>query len=122
MSDSQILSMADFRNAVSTFYSNETNSDPLLDTYALALDRIAEYDALFNLQWTRMGEATEIWRKFNPGNDLVLPDLGELLTWLLERIEKRDRAFVILKQSRDKLWQDTVLLHGELRKARGDEG
>lgn len=44
-----------------------------------------ELQALFDLQHKRMHEATLVWRKANPGNDMVLPDLGALLTWMLEQ-------------------------------------
>jgi hypothetical protein len=47
-----------------------------------------ELNRLFRLQQTRMHEATAAWRKANPGNELVLPDLGDLLTWLLAQIPK----------------------------------
>lgn len=47
----------------------------------------AELQALFDLQWTRMGEAVEAWRAADPDNrESVIPDLGELLTWLLDRV------------------------------------
>lgn len=46
-----------------------------------------EMNSLFELQWTRMREATDLWRHHNPGNDLVMPDLGKLLTWLMEQME-----------------------------------
>jgi hypothetical protein len=47
---------------------------------------IADHRALFDLQWTRMGKATELWRQEDPGaRDLILPDLGELLDWLIAR-------------------------------------
>lgn len=52
------------------------------------LDRIEEYEGLFALQQRRMQEATTAWRRAHPGNDLVQPDLGSLLTWLLGRIEE----------------------------------
>jgi hypothetical protein len=44
-----------------------------------------ELQRLFDLQQTRMKKATKAWRKANPGNDLVSPDLGKLLDWLLEK-------------------------------------
>lgn len=43
-----------------------------------------ELRRLFALQATRTQEAVEVWRAENPGNELILPDLGNLLTWLLE--------------------------------------
>ncbi|WP_160006893.1 hypothetical protein [Rhizobium sp. 18055] len=38
---------------------------------------------LFDQQWKRTREAGELWRQAHPGNDLVSPDLGELVTWLM---------------------------------------
>jgi len=46
--------------------------------------RIAELEALFALQQTRMAEATEAWHKATGKHD-VLPDLGDLLAWLMTR-------------------------------------
>lgn len=47
---------------------------------------IAELRALFEMQWRRSREATTLWQLGNPGNDLVWPDLGDLLTWLMSKI------------------------------------
>lgn len=52
--------------------------------------RAAEADAgrlrrLFDKQWRRTREADELWRKAHPGNDDVMPDLGELIRWLMDR-------------------------------------
>lgn len=48
-----------------------------------------ELSALFALQHGRMHEATELWRAEDPaGRKLVIPDLGALLAWLLERIDR----------------------------------
>jgi hypothetical protein len=55
-----------------------------------AASTITEYDQLFDLQWKRMGEATTAWRAAHPGKDDVQPDLGTLLTWLLDRIRTAD--------------------------------
>lgn len=41
-----------------------------------------EYKALFDLQHTRMGEATKVWQKETGKHD-TFPDLGDLLDWLL---------------------------------------
>jgi len=46
--------------------------------------RIAELEALFALQQTRMAEATEAWHKATGKHD-VLPNLGDLLAWLMTR-------------------------------------
>jgi hypothetical protein len=42
-----------------------------------------ELKKLFDLEWTRMRAATAFWQERNPGNDLVWPDLGDLLQWLM---------------------------------------
>jgi hypothetical protein len=44
---------------------------------------------LFDLQWTRMIEATVRWRAEDPtGRALQMPDLGELLAWLMADADK----------------------------------
>lgn len=53
------------------------------------LAEVDELQALFDLQWTRMGEATELWRAAHPGKELVMPDLGDLLTWLMAQIPSK---------------------------------
>ncbi len=50
-------------------------------------DRSEELDQLnelFDLQQTRMSTASEAWRAAHPGMENVLPDLGELLQWMLD--------------------------------------
>lgn len=42
-----------------------------------------ELNRLFDLQHRRSMEAIKLWRKAHLGNDLVQPDLGKLLEWLL---------------------------------------
>ena len=42
---------------------------------------------LFDQQWKRTREAGELWRQAHPGNDLVNPDLGELVRWLMSRAD-----------------------------------
>ncbi len=46
-----------------------------------------ELQALFDLQSTRMEKASALWREAHPSEKLVLPDLGDLLEWLMERPE-----------------------------------
>lgn len=65
----------------------------LADIGALAdpdlAQEVAELRALFDLQWTRMAEATALWRQESPDERaLVMPDLGDLLGWLLRRIQE----------------------------------
>ena len=42
-------------------------------------------ERLFDIQWARTREAGELWRHAHPGNELVSPDLGELVKWLMDR-------------------------------------
>jgi len=51
------------------------------------LDEIDELWRLFDLQQTRMGEATKRWRKAT-GKHETLPDLGDLLQWLIDEIDR----------------------------------
>lgn len=45
-----------------------------------------EYQVLFDLQQTRLGKATAAWRAESPADRAhVIPDLGRLLDWLLDR-------------------------------------
>lgn len=51
---------------------------------AAARQELRELRALFDLQWRRMGEATQMWRAERPEERaLTLPDLGDLLGWLM---------------------------------------
>lgn len=53
--------------------------------YALA-DELAEYKQLFEVQYRRMAEATELWRAEDPqARALIQPDLGDLLAWLMDK-------------------------------------
>lgn len=52
----------------------------------------SELNKLFDLQHSRSMEAIVLWRKAHPGNDLVQPDLGELLTWLLSHCTPRPES------------------------------
>ena len=44
--------------------------------------------ALLNMQHSRVVTATRLWREAHPGNDLVMPDLGRLIDWLLLRSDE----------------------------------
>ncbi len=53
----------------------------------------AELQQLFDLQYTRMGEATKFWREATGRHD-VMPDLGDLLAWLVDEIKRLRDATV----------------------------
>ncbi len=47
-----------------------------------------ELQALIDMQHERVVEANRLWREAHPGNDLVMPDLGRLIDWLLLRSDE----------------------------------
>lgn len=47
-----------------------------------------ELNSLFDLQHRVSFEATEMWRKAHPGNEVVIPDLGALLDWFMGIVAK----------------------------------
>lgn len=52
----------------------------------IAVGEATELRAVFDLQWTRMQAAASLWREEAPDERAhVIPDLGELLGWLLRR-------------------------------------
>lgn len=58
---------------------------------AAAKQELGELRALLDLQQRRMTEATEAWRAEAPDErELVMPDLGDLLTWLMTRAGLRE--------------------------------
>ena len=90
------------------------------DKYSV-LDALDSLEALFDLQWKRMGEAVALWRTEDPeGRKLISPDLGALLTWLMDNLAKakddlsgcqdllddRREAVKEVAAQRDKYWED----------------
>jgi hypothetical protein len=63
--------------------------------------RVAELESLFELQHTRDQEAVAMWRAGTGRHD-VLPDLGDLLAWLMSEIEKYKKESYSHKTS----WED----------------
>jgi hypothetical protein len=65
------------------------------DKLTAAVEERDELQRIFDLQQTRMREATALWRAEDPeGRALVLPDLGDLLEWLMKRGEVDRQALV----------------------------
>ena len=58
-----------------------------------------ELKDLFDLQQTRMEAATKLWRERNPGNDLVLPDLGRLLDWMARALAESEKRVRVLTEA-----------------------
>lgn len=71
-----------------------------INTLADAARHAAELQSLFDLQWTRSQEADEMWRKAHPEKKRTIPDLGELLEWLMAKARQ--------SQPRDEIVRETV--------------
>lgn len=81
----------------STDFKDDLELEPLLDaillrekpkmTYEELLEDNKCLQAIFDMQWKRMGEATKLWQEAT-GKTNTHPDLGALLTWLIERGNK----------------------------------
>ena len=64
-------------------------------------ERVEELESLFDLQQSRMEEATRVWQE-STGNKGILPDLGQLLEWLLdERSRKINQVRYLRKQIKE---------------------
>jgi hypothetical protein len=72
--------------------------------------RVAELEALFALQKTRMTETTRMWQEATGKQD-VLPDLGDLLAWLMARPGVLEAAMIKLVVP-----YEGLLLDGESRR------
>lgn len=58
----------------------------LVDDLVSAYEQIDEYQQIIDLGYTRTQEATALWRAESPADRAnVMPDLGDLLEWLIER-------------------------------------
>ena len=53
--------------------------------YEIKCPNCDELQSIFDLQYTRMHEATKFWQKEHSVK--VLPDLGILLEWLMRKAE-----------------------------------
>lgn len=66
--------------------TNET--DKLRADLAEARQKADELQQVFDLQWEADMRAVKRWREAHPGNELVLPDRCNMVTWLLGFIER----------------------------------
>ena len=60
--------------------------EPYSAMYADWTEDREQLQAVFDLQQTRMGEATKLWQQATGEHD-TLPDLGVLLDWLMGEIK-----------------------------------
>lgn len=75
---------------------------PVISDHVAAVE--ADRDGLrrlFDLQQTRMMEATERWRAESPvQRELIAPDLGDLLAWLMARADRAEAEVKRLSNAR----------------------
>lgn len=57
-----------------------------------AAAKLEELEQLFDLTHAADMRAVVVWRGNNPGNELVLPDHVDLVTWLMDRLADADAA------------------------------
>lgn len=55
-------------------------------------DEMRAADAEFDALWNTNMIAVNAWRAAHPGNDLVLPDMGDMFNWLLSEAGLREKA------------------------------
>lgn len=53
-------------------------------------EKVAEYDALFDIQWEADQRAIKMWQKAT-GKVLVWPDSAKLSVWLMGELDKRKK-------------------------------
>lgn len=76
-----------------------------------------EYTLLFNLQHTRTREADNLWQEAT-GNRDMLPDLGVLIQWLLDRIKALESQLAAKQEDVDAIIR--VIERVEIKIERGD--
>lgn len=73
------------------------------------IQELDDYDRTHELQWKRMGEATERWRAEDPaGRSHIMPDLGRLLEWLMQQIDSQKEAVSVRNSTIDALAQKVL--------------
>lgn len=60
---------------------------------------IVKMQRLLDLQQTRMTEAVSFWHENHPGKENILPDLGDLLHWLIEKSKVNQERWISVEES-----------------------
>ena len=55
-------------------------------------DEMREADRQIDVLWKRNMRAVNAWRAAHPGNEMALPDMGEMLEWLLSYVESQNNT------------------------------
>jgi hypothetical protein len=67
-----------------------------LDTIAARDREIAELEATLDLMHQADMRGCKMWQDAHPGNDLVWPDRGKMIFWLLEQLSTLRAAVLLL--------------------------
>lgn len=62
--------------------------DALAKENAALTAQITDLEQTFQLQYQRVQQADRLWRAAHPDKHLIVPDLGDLLEWYQQEIEK----------------------------------
>lgn len=54
-----------------------------------------ELETLFDIQHKRTVKADKLWRDAHPGSELIVPDLGAVIEWLLNRADEAERKLAV---------------------------
>lgn len=50
-----------------------------------AYEKLAEHNAVFEMQWKASQRGIKAWQEAHPGHDLTWPDQSDMITWLMEK-------------------------------------
>ena len=67
-----------------------------------AREQIAEFEQMLDMVRQADRRGVDMWREANPGNEMVLPDRGDLVAWLVGRfaeLEEHQKAVITLLHS-----------------------
>lgn len=74
-----------------------TEQDNLMPEIDRLRQENEQWEKSFALYWKANQRGTEMWRAANPGNNLVLPDTGKMVEWLIGELHKSRLEIARLK-------------------------
>ncbi len=118
MTDNKIPDMPDDEELATLLNFADMHDSGLVKELAAAVREAREENeslhAKFDLQHTRTVEAEKLWRGAHPGNDNVLPDLGDLLKWFIEETKHLTLSCEGVYQKNIKLELENAVLKKEI--------
>lgn len=101
--------------AETEFQLGSTTTVSLVALLREAVDDLADWESSFALYWKAMQRGSKAWRMANPGNELVLPDTGKLVEWLIEQLDQHRSTLIdantfIVNYSDERYREKTVVV------------